>query len=312
MHASINGIINFHKPPGMTSHDGVNLLRRLTGIKKIGHTGTLDPMASGVLPLCIGRATRIVEYLAEDDKTYLCEFKLGLKSDTLDIWGDVKETDWDNWNTLSADLVGNTVSSFVGNQTQIPPAYSAVKINGRKLYEYARAGKPVSAPPRTIAIHNISIKQIDMATRLITMEVACSKGTYIRSLCGGIGDKLGCGAVMSGLVRTASGMFSIENSLTVEELTNAFTDGTNPPLQMLTATDAPLKNFPAVVLDGADINRFTNGVKVEIKQLDMPDGLCRVYAGEDSRIDRQSNERGAFLGIGRFNAGVLSAKKVLV
>jgi tRNA pseudouridine55 synthase len=307
----MNGIINFHKPPGITSHDGVNLLRRLTGIKRIGHTGTLDPMASGVLPLCIGNAARIVEYLADDDKKYVCELRLGFRSDTLDIWGNVLNTDWDNWNSLSHNSVSEVINSFIGKQEQIPPAYSAIKVNGRKLYEYAREGTPVTVPPRLVEIFNIRIIAIDLETRSISLEISCSKGTYIRSLCDSIGDRLGCGAVMSGLRRTASGSFRIENALTVEELSNAFSDKANPPMHLLSATDVPLMNFPKVDLDIAETHAFINGVKLNLEGSKMPEGLYRVY-GELSLYDRQQmKEQTIFLGVGYVNADILSAKKVL-
>ncbi|MBE6034516.1 MAG: tRNA pseudouridine(55) synthase TruB [Clostridiales bacterium] len=218
------GIININKPKGYTSHDCVNVIRSLTGIKRIGHTGTLDPMAEGVLPICIGSAARITEYLDLDLKKYKCEILLGIETDTLDIWGEIVSDNISiaerliNDGIISENTVQSALKNFTGLIDQIPPNYSALKINGRKLYEYARAGEIVEISSRQVYIKNIELLELSLNDRKFTFEVICSKGTYIRSICRDIGTILRCGAAMSALTRTASGAFSIEDSVNLEEL----------------------------------------------------------------------------------------------
>lgn len=212
------GIINLLKPAGMTSHDGVQLLRRLTGVKRIGHTGTLDPMAVGVLPLCIGNATRITEYLDLDYKKYRCEMQLGLETDTQDVWGTVICNGMNDIKNIDENSILKALDSFKGTITQLPPNYSAVKVNGKRLYEYARQGQSVEVKPRKVEIKNITIISIDLDKGRVTFDVECSKGTYIRTICQDTGKILGCGAVMSCLIRTASGRFTLEDTVTIEEL----------------------------------------------------------------------------------------------
>jgi len=212
------GIINLLKPAGMTSHDGVQLLRRLTGVKRIGHTGTLDPMAVGVLPLCIGSAVRITEYLELDYKKYRCEMQLGLETDTQDIWGTIVSNQIDSIkNVREAEIIA-ALNSFKGTIFQYPPSYSAVRVGGRRLYEYARQGETVDVKPRKIDIKNIMVANIDMNRGIVAFDVECSKGTYIRTICQDTGKILGCGAAMSCLIRTASGIFTLEKTISVEEL----------------------------------------------------------------------------------------------
>ncbi|MDR3295836.1 MAG: tRNA pseudouridine(55) synthase TruB, partial [Clostridiales Family XIII bacterium] len=213
MNRETGGLLNFLKPSGMTSHDAVSFLRRLTGVKRIGHMGTLDPMAAGVLPLCIGRATRIAEYLVFDTKEYRCEMRLGLKTDTLDIWGTtVWEAEPCHLLHLDEARIREQANVFTGEQMQTPPAYSAIKISGKKLYEYAREGQPVQVPARKIDIKSITVYEVDLEERRLVFDVVCSKGTYIRSLCHDMGEALGCGAVMSHLIRTRSGCFQISDA----------------------------------------------------------------------------------------------------
>lgn len=218
------GIININKPKGYTSHDCVNVMRSLTGIKRIGHTGTLDPMAEGVLPICIGSAARITEYLDLDFKKYTCEILLGIETDTLDVWGEIVSDNTKLADQLicegkvSENIIKNILDKFRGTISQIPPKYSALKVNGRKLYEYARAGEVVEIASRQVYIRNIDLIELALKERKFKFEVTCSKGTYIRSLCRDIGEILGCGATMSGLTRTASGVFNIKNSVNIEEL----------------------------------------------------------------------------------------------
>ena len=211
-----HGILNVYKEKGFTSHDVVAKLRGITKQKKIGHTGTLDPDAEGVLPVCLGKGTKLCELLTDKEKTYEAMLLLGVTTDTQDITGEVlneKEV------KVTEEDVREAVQAFVCTYGQIPPMYSAVKYQGKKLYELARAGVTIERQPRMVTIHKITILEIELPR--IKMEVRCSKGTYIRTLCQDIGDKLGCGGCMEALKRTASGRFLEEDSLTlalIEEL----------------------------------------------------------------------------------------------
>ena len=209
----MDGTIAVRKEKGYTSHDVVAKLRGILHMKKIGHTGTLDPDAEGVLPVVLGKATKLAEFLTDKDKTYEAVLHLGLETDTQDMTGTVlKELPV----SVTEEQVRAAVSSFLGEQQQIPPMYSALKVNGRKLYEIAREGKTVERKPRTVFFHSIEIQ--DMELPLVKISVTCSRGTYIRTLCHDIGKKLGCGACMEELVRTRSGQFRLEDSLTLEEI----------------------------------------------------------------------------------------------
>jgi tRNA pseudouridine55 synthase len=219
------GIINLNKPAGMTSHDCVNMLRRLTGVKRIGHTGTLDPMATGVLPLCIGTSARVAEYLDMDYKKYRCTLVFGLETDTQDVWGTVLSDQRQELhekqqgsNPITLEAIEEALKAFHGTITQIPPKYSALKVNGRKLYDYARAGEEVEIKSREVYIKEISVNHFDSDELTVSFDVTCSKGTYVRTICVDIGHQLGVSATMSSLVRLASGRFTIENSVTLEEL----------------------------------------------------------------------------------------------
>lgn len=183
----MDGVLIINKPKGFTSHDVVNVLRKALNTKKIGHTGTLDPNATGVLPILVGTATKISKYLIEHDKTYIATLKLGEKTDTGDIEGDIMQKDL-NFHNISCEQVEEVLKTFIGKQKQIPPVYSAIKINGKKAYEYARQGQVVEIEARDIEIYNI--KLIKIADKEITFEVSCSKGTYIRTLCEDIASKL--------------------------------------------------------------------------------------------------------------------------
>lgn len=210
----MDGIINVYKPVGMTSHDVVNKIRRIVGTKKVGHTGTLDPDAEGVLPICINRGTKVADMLTVSDKRYTAEFKLGIITDTLDIGGTVLEERSVN---VTKQQIIDVIKSFVGVIEQVPPMYSAIKVDGRKLCDLARKGIEVERKSRTVEIYEINI--IDVKDDAFTIDVKCSKGTYIRTLGNDIGEKLGCGAVMTKLVRTQSSIFKIEDSVKLEDLT---------------------------------------------------------------------------------------------
>lgn len=208
-----NGIINVYKEKGFTSHDVVAKLRGILKQKKIGHTGTLDPEAEGVLPVCLGKATKLCDLLTDKDKTYEACLRLGIQTDTQDMTGKVlKEAEV----SVSGEKAKEAVLSFVGEYDQIPPMYSALKVNGKKLYEYAREGIEVEREPRRVTIYSIEIKKIELPR--VWFSVACSKGTYIRTLCNDIGEKLGCFGCMETLVRTKASVFEMENSLKLSEI----------------------------------------------------------------------------------------------
>lgn len=210
-----NGILNINKPEGWTSQDVVAKLRGRLHIRRVGHTGTLDPMATGVLPVCFGKATRIIEYYDDDFKTYEAEMKLGMMTDTLDITGTVLETKPVD---VSEEDVIQTIDSFRGWITQIPPKYSALKVNGKPLYKYAREGVEVEIKSRKIYVEDIQPMEVNLGENRILFRVTCSKGTYIRTICDDIGKKLGCGGTMTALRRTQSGCFRVEDARTLPEI----------------------------------------------------------------------------------------------
>lgn len=210
----MEGIINLIKPPGITSHDAVSYLRKVFSIKRIGHGGTLDPGACGVIPIFIGKATRAIEYFENCDKEYIAEITLGKTYDTGDNFGNL--IDEKDPSKITLEDFRNVISKYIGEIEQIPPMYSAVKVKGRKLYEYARKGLEIERKPRKIYIYTIKI--LDFKNPIARIKIHCSKGTYIRTLCEDIGKDLGCGAHMSLLIRTRSGPFSLEKSVTFEEI----------------------------------------------------------------------------------------------
>lgn len=210
-----NGILNINKPEGWTSQDVVAKLRGRLHIRRVGHTGTLDPMATGVLPVCFGKATRIIEYYDDDFKTYEAEMKLGMVTDTLDITGTVLETKPVD---VSEEDVIQTIDSFRGWITQIPPKYSALKVNGKPLYKYAREGVEVEIKSRKIYVEDIQPVEVNLRENRILFRVTCSKGTYIRTICDDIGKKLGCGGTMTALQRIQSGCFRVKDARTLPEI----------------------------------------------------------------------------------------------
>lgn len=208
------GFLNINKPKGMTSHDVVARLRRITKVKQIGHTGTLDPFATGVLPVCIGKATKLIEYL-QDDKAYIATVQFGVNTDTYDLEGEITET-FDK--KVSKEDVIEQLKFFEGEISQLPPIYSAIKVNGKKLYDYARAGQEVEIKPRNVVISSIELKEFDYELQIAKIYVACSKGTYIRSIAYDLGKTLGIGAHLKALERVKAGQFKLENSVDLEQL----------------------------------------------------------------------------------------------
>lgn len=217
----MKGILLINKPQGFTSQDVVSKVKKILNIKKAGHTGTLDPMATGVLPVLLNEYTKLSKYLIEHDKTYIAEIKLGEKTDTGDLEGKIIETLSVDTKYLQKEYLENILNEFLGKQMQIPPMYSAIKINGKKLYEYAREGKNIEVSPRQIEIYSINLLKIDKENLKITFEVSCSKGTYIRSLCEDIAKKIKTVGYMCNLTRTIVDKFTLEESITFEELEKA-------------------------------------------------------------------------------------------
>lgn len=216
----LNGVINIYKEKGYTSHDVVARLRGIVRQRRIGHTGTLDPDATGVLPVCLGSATKLCDMLTDWDKEYAAGLRLGLVTDTQDIWGNIlKERPAD----VTEEQARSAILSFVGGYAQLPPMYSALKVDGKRLYELAREGKEVERKPRNIIIHELEI--LSMQLPEISLRVVCSKGTYIRTLCHDIGEKLGCGAVMSRLERTRTGSFTLEGAHKLDEIESLYKQG---------------------------------------------------------------------------------------
>lgn len=249
----MNGIINILKPPGLSSHDVVYAVRRKTRIKKVGHTGTLDPNAAGVLPICIGQATKISNYLLEDVKAYRGELTLGITTDTQDLYGSTIEKKPVN---LKEEEIKNAILSFKGEYNQLPPMFSALKVKGKKLYDYAREGLEIERTPRQVTIFDINILYIK--GNKVLFDVVCSKGTYIRTLCHDIGTKLGCGGIMSFLIRTKSGVFNIEDAITLEEFKNH-----NHVEELLKSTDYPLSHLPKVQIHESQRRLALNGNKID-------------------------------------------------
>lgn len=288
----MNGIIVINKPLGKTSHDMVYFVRRLTGIKKVGHTGTLDPSASGVLPVCVGNATKVCDLLTNADKMYRVSFVLGMTTDTLDADGEILTEQPVN---LTETEIKDAVFSFLGNITQIPPMYSAVKVNGKKLYELARAGITVERKERHVTIKNIDILDIDIKNYIVTMDVECTKGTYIRTLCEDIGQKLGVGAYVNTLERRKSGVFTIEDSLTFDELLKLKEEG--KLLEILRKPDSVFLDLPKVTVGKKQAGLVKNGVSIRVNGL-LADSLYRVYS-----------EDGEFLAVSHHMGGELKLQK---
>lgn len=287
----MNGIININKPLGMTSHDVVGRLRRILGIKKIGHTGTLDPDASGVLPMCIGRATKTADMLTAQNKQYIAEVTLGSATTTLDASGEVTETSEVN---VDESEIQSVVTEFVGNIMQIPPMYSAIKIDGKRLYELAREGVEVERKPRAVTIERIEILSIDLENKKFSMKVDCSKGTYIRTLCDDIGRRLGCLAHMSALIRTRSGRFCIDDAYTLDEVEKMAENGN---MSFLVPIDKVFEELPKLILSSRRARLMCNGVQISAQG---------IIDGETYRV---YDESGSFLTISEAENGHLKILK---
>lgn len=252
------GFLNVYKPQGKTSHDIVAILRRITGIKQIGHTGTLDPFAEGVLPVCIGKATRLIEYL-KDDKAYIGTVQLGSSTDTYDIEGQVTNK---SDKVVTIDEIENALESFRGEIEQFPPIYSAIKVNGKKLYEYARKGEEVKIEPRWVNISKLDILKYDNKSKRLELYIACSKGTYIRSIANDLGEKLGTYGHLIKLVRVKAGDFGVNEAVKSEDLQ------TKEDVLMHLIYPLDYLDYPRYELNEKEQNLVKNGMPINAETTD--------------------------------------------
>ncbi len=278
----MDGILNVHKSIGMTSFDVVARVRRLTQMKKVGHAGTLDPDASGVLPVCIGKATKVIEFLMDKDKAYRVGLVLGKATDSQDASG---KTLYEKPVLVSNEVIEKAIKEFTGRRQQIPPMFSAIRVNGKRLYDLARQGLEVERKPRLVTFYSIDIIEIKRFTDKVsvTLDVECSKGTYMRTLCHDIGEKLECGGHMASLIRTRSGPFLLEKAHTLEEL-ERLKDGNQLEAALL-PMDHAILHLPDVYVSPMEAKRLMNGLTIANKGIL---GYCRVY-----------HEDGSFLAIGK-------------
>lgn len=267
--ASLFGFLNIYKPKGLTSHDVVARLRKITKVRQIGHTGTLDPFATGVLPICIGKATRLIEYL-DDDKEYLATVQFGKNTATYDLEGEITAT-FDK--KVTEEDVKNALKDFEGEISQIPPIYSAIKVNGKKLYDYARQGQDIEIKPRKVTISKIELKEFDKTSQSAKITVACSKGTYIRSIAYDLGAKLGCGGYLTALERTKAGKFQVNTAIKLEDLTEVSQIVVNliNPLDML--------NIPIHNLSESERERVSHGMSICNSDFPDSDIVILSYGG---------------------------------
>ena len=291
----MNGVLNIFKPKGMSSFDAVRIVKKVAGTGKVGHTGTLDPEATGVLPICIGKATKIIDYIMNSEKVYEVTLKLGIRTTTYDLEGEVLEEK--DCNHLTDVEILQAVNSFIGEYSQVPPMYSALKQNGVRLYELARKGIEVEREGRLITIYNI--EDIKINNPYISMKVSCSKGTYIRSLCYDIGEKLGVFATMTELNRAKTSVFSQEESININDLTK---ENIN---EYILSMEEALEKYDKIIVRGKYVNLLINGVRVGDNRFTndkvINQKLYRVY-------DEDSN----FIGLGERNNSGFKIEKLLI
>ncbi|MCT4598753.1 MAG: tRNA pseudouridine(55) synthase TruB [Vallitalea sp.] len=280
----MDGIINIYKEKGYTSFDVVAILRKKLKIKKVGHTGTLDPEAEGVLPVCIGKATKVADYITDTTKIYSATMTLGIETDTQDHTGSIINS---NEVTSSIKEIQEAIQSFIGDYEQIPPMYSALKVNGKRLYELAREGKTIERKARKIVIYNIDIINID--NNNVDMIIECSKGTYIRTLCADIGTKLGCGAHMSKLLRTKSSLFQLDSSIKLEEVDNYIENNTLDEIIM--PIDMVFTTYDKIIIHESYNKFLYNGNKLDS---DFIKGNTKITINDSYRIYDENNK---FIGI---------------
>lgn len=289
----MNGIVLINKEKNYTSHDVVSIVKKITK-SKVGHTGTLDPNATGVLPLLLGDATKISKYLINHDKKYEVVLELGKKTSTADVEGEVIEEKEIPQIIWKSEYIENILTEFIGEQEQIPPIYSAIKINGKKLYDYAREGKTVTIEPRKIKIYKIELMGFNKEAKQIQFKVNCSKGTYIRSLCEDIAKKLGTVGYMKELNRTQVGEFYIKNSVTIAELEEKIKKN---DLSNIISIEEIFENVNKIDLEQKFLNKYLNGVGIE---QNYEDGVYKIYLNNE------------FIGLGMVKAQKLKRDLVLI
>lgn len=290
----MDGILIVNKDKGCTSHDVVYKVKKLFG-KKVGHTGTLDPNATGVLPILIGKGTELSQFLINHDKKYIATIQLGVKTDSADVEGNVIEEKDVDLSILNNEHVEMVLKNLTGKQKQVPPMYSAIKINGKKLYEYARSGKTVDIPEREIEIYDLKLLEINKENKQIVFEIYCSKGTYVRTVCEKVSESLGTVGYMKELQRTMVGDFKIEDAITVDEL-NKNIDNIEFIENNIISIEKFFSNSDTEILQDKEIKMFLNGVILYTKT----DGLVRIY---------DKNKK--FIGIGESINGKLKRKIVM-
>ncbi len=294
----MDGILNINKALGMTSHDVVAKVRKIIQQKRVGHTGTLDPAASGVLPICVGQATRVAEYLSESGKAYQAEITFGVVTDTYDSEGSIIRMA--DTSTLTMAQIETVLPRFLGAQRQLPPRYSAIKIQGQPAYKRARAGEEITLEPRLVEIYRLQV--VDWQHPQLTLSIECSKGTYIRSLAYDLGEVLGYGAHLTALIRTRSGPFVLADSMTLEQLSTATMQGAME--SYLLPADSALRHYPALLLDDVTAAHVLHGnaFQYQVQTSQTTAELARVY-----------DSRGQFLAIAIWDAGqqLWQPKKVL-
>ena len=298
----INGVINVYKEKGLTSHDVVARLRKIIHQKKIGHTGTLDPDAIGVLPVCLGRGTKLCDVLTDKDKVYEAVMLLGTTTDTQDITGKVLTK---NTVCVNECQAVEAIESFLGEYNQIPPMYSALKVNGKKLYELARAGIEVERKPRLVTIKSINVNEIDFGDeeKTITFTVECTKGTYIRTLCQDVGDKLGCGACMKSLKRTRVSRFELNDSLTLGQITDLVEKGNF--LDYVIPVDDMFPNYKKIIIYKEYNKLLYNGNSILVEQAKPVE-----YEMFDLEMVRIYDEDSVFIGIYRLEGNLFKSVKM--
>lgn len=292
----MDGIIIINKTKGCTSHDIVYKIKKMLN-EKVGHTGTLDPMAEGVLPILVGKGTLASKYLINHDKKYIVELQLGTKTDTADGEGKIVKQQPVNKEILTTKNIEKILQSFVGKQEQIPPIYSAIKINGKKLYEYARKGQEIELKPRKIEIYNIKLINYSVEEKQIKFEVFCGKGTYIRSLCEDIAIKFGTVGYMKSLKRIQVGDFKIEDSITIDELNNIIPKNELDKTKTIITLEKLFEKIPSIRLDNRKLELFLNGVMLTQKQ---NEGVYKIY-----------NQKDEFIGTGTIKDNLLKRDIIL-
>lgn len=294
----MKGILIIDKEQGKTSHDVVNDLRKILQMKRIGHTGTLDPLATGVLPMCIGRGTRLAEYIQNDKKEYIATADIGYRTDTLDVTGEI--TSESNKKTFDREELEQVIQNYIGDIQQYPPMYSAIRINGKRLYEYAREGKTIERKPRNVTIYSLDI--LNTTPSSFTIKVLCSTGTYIRTLVDDIGQDLESYATMTSLIRTQVGEFTLSNAYKVSDLRDKSKDEIERKILPL---ESAVSHFPNYIVEDRLYNSLTNGqpLKVNLGQV-AENQLYRIYCKDQ------------FIGVGYFiiqkDHAILRMKKVLI